>query len=678
MFSRTHWILTGMAVLLAAGVSSSMGSRTTRWTISSPEDYQRGTLENVVVSSTGELSLGPALTRLDMAELTVWCSAVDARSGAIMFGTGTEGKLYALTPNKELKEVAKTGELVVTALAFGPAGKLYAATIPNGKVFAFDPAAGTLSPFCTLPDGYVWSLIGVPGDTLVAGTGPDGKVYRIDAQGKAAVWFETKQSHVLSLATEPAGTVYAGTAPNGVLLRIAPDGKGEVVFNTDEQEIRALAWEKDALWIGANKSKKFDPKKFVRRLQAAAAQAQQGEEKESPFQELFDGSVYRMAAGRPARLVRSFAKSYLTSIAVDQRGGVIVGTGDEGIVWRINEDGTATLLAKLKEAQVMTLPMVGGEPAALGTGNPGSVSLLTNTGPRTGSFTTEIVDAKFPAAWGTLSWDATGPLAVQTRSGKTARPDDGTWSDWSAAMTESGAKVSSPVGRYFQSRFTWKEDPKAALRWITLYYKTENQQPDVKEFEVESFDENQAFLGKARESSEVVLRWKGADPDGDELVYRVYYQRERRDEWVPLTKEPLAKKDFKWATQEMADGWYRVKVVASDEPTNPGETTLTAVKVSRPILIDNRKPAFEDVKFDGRSFSGTAADQAGVVARVEYSVDGGAWQFVLPADGLYDQRAEQVRFTLPKTSASGVHSLTVRAFDGAGNLAVYQESFRME
>lgn len=668
------WI--GGVAALAMAAAAAPG-RTVRWTVSTAEDFQRGTTENVVVASTGELSLGPSITRHDSGELAVWSSAVDPKNGTIYFGTGTEGKLFALGRDGTFKEVGKTGELVITALAFGPGGRLYAATIPSGKIFSYDPVEGKLAPFAPVPDPYVWSLAAW-GEHLVAGTGPEGKIYRLDARGRAEPWAETRQSHVLSLAADGEGTLYAGTSPNGVLFRIGADARPEVVFNTDEQEIRALLWQAGTLFIGANKSKRFDPKRFVRRLQAAAAVAQQGEEKESPFQELFDGSVYRMTPRTPARLVASFPKSYLTGIAADRHGHVYVGTGDEGHVWRLGPDGTRSLLAKLKESQAMTLAVRDGELAAIGTGNPGSVATLSAPEGRSGAWTSEILDARFPALWGTLSWEATGRLAVQTRSGRTARPDDGTWSDWSAPLRENPSKVLSPPGRYFQVRVTWKEDPAAVLRWVTLFYKTENQQPDLKEIEVETYDDAQASLGKARETSEVVLRWKAADPDGDELVFRVYSQREGRPEWVPLTPEPTARKDFKWDTRQAADGWYRLKVVASDELTNPAPETLSSVRVTRPILVDNRKPTFEDLRRNGRTIEGRVADEVSVIARIEYSLDAGPWQFVLPADGLYDERSERFSITLPRGTGPGARHVTIRAFDAGGNVAVHQESLTLE
>lgn len=668
MLKRSKWMVLGIAALAALGFAP---SRTIRWTVASPEDYDKGTLENVIVSATGELSLGAPRVRIESDAVTVWSSATD-KSGAVYFGTGNEGKLYQLTADRKLKELGKTGELVISALAIARDGKLYAATIPAGKIFVFD--AGQFTHLATLPDPYVWSLAAVD-HGLVAGTGPNGKVYKIDPAGKVETWFETKQSHVLSLARDGQGHVFAGTSPSGVLFRIAPAGQGEVVFNTEEQEIRALAWVKGTLWMGANKSKKFDPKKFVKRLQAAAAQAQEGEEKESPFQELFDGSVYRYENNGPARLVQSFPKSYITSVAVEMDETVWVATGDEGRVWRLSSDGSASLVAKLKESQAMTLAVHDANVVAIGTGNAAAVYAFTSS-EQTGSFTSEIKDAGFPATWGTIAWDATGPLTIQTRSGNTAKPESGMWSEWSAPLAGSPAKSASPVGRYFQFRVTWPSGSKAALKWVNVFYRTQNQKPQIKDVEVDGFDEKNAFAGKGRDSNEINIRWKPSDPDGDDLVFRLYAQREGREEWIPLTPTPVAKKDFKWDTAQMAEGWYRVKIVASDEGANPADAALNAAAVTRPILIDLRKPQFENVTLRAGAISGTVTDASSVIARLEYSVNGGPWQYVLPADGMYDEGSEKFTITMPRDAGAGEQHVTLRAFDAGGNAAVYQDALR--
>ena len=77
----------------------------------------------------------------------------------------------------------------------------------------------------------------------------------------------------------------------------------------------------------------------------------------------------------------------------------------------------------------------------------------------TGVYTSPVWDTGGVAAWGAIQWGAQVPgasgLALQTRTGGTPNPDDGTWSPWSAPYGASGSPVSSPAARYIQVRATF-------------------------------------------------------------------------------------------------------------------------------------------------------------------------------------------------------------------------------
>ncbi|MGQ9594135.1 MAG: sialidase family protein [Anaerolineae bacterium] len=77
----------------------------------------------------------------------------------------------------------------------------------------------------------------------------------------------------------------------------------------------------------------------------------------------------------------------------------------------------------------------------------------------TGLYTSPVRDTGGVAAWGAIQWDAQVPggsgLALQTRTGNTPNPGDGTWSPWSPPYGASGSAVSSPTARYLQVRATF-------------------------------------------------------------------------------------------------------------------------------------------------------------------------------------------------------------------------------
>src|SRR5262249_37423716 len=142
-----------------------------------------------------------------------------------------------------------TGELEVHALAKDGQGNLYAGTSPSGKVFRIT-ADGKATPLLSLSDARPEAETvtapplaakcalarAVSSDgTVYAGTGPEGKLYRIDREGKASVVFTAKDKSIVSLLIGRQGELYAGTADGGLLYRIDPSGKAQALLDSDQQ-----------------------------------------------------------------------------------------------------------------------------------------------------------------------------------------------------------------------------------------------------------------------------------------------------------------------------------------------------------------------------------------------------------------------------------------------------------
>jgi hypothetical protein len=96
--------------------------------------------------------------------------------------------------------------------------------------------------------GSVWSLLELGDGSALAGTGPDGRVYRIQG-GRATLYAQTDALVVTSLTRADDGTVYAGTLPDGKLLRLVPPSNGRpqapVVVATlpGAQHLWAVLWD---------------------------------------------------------------------------------------------------------------------------------------------------------------------------------------------------------------------------------------------------------------------------------------------------------------------------------------------------------------------------------------------------------------------------------------------------
>ena len=178
----------------------------------------------------------------------------------------------------------------------------------------------TLSPVLDLvfesDEPLIWSLAADAGGNLYAGTGNDGKLYRIEPSGRSEVFFDAEELEIRSVVVDRNDRVYAATFPDGRIHRIDPDGTHAVFFDP-------------AQYDGMN----------------------------SPDGEPGDGTGNGPGDGT----------NYIWSLALDAGGGLYAGTGEQGRVYRIDEDGGVHLLAELEEAHVMALTVDGSGRVIAGT-----------------------------------------------------------------------------------------------------------------------------------------------------------------------------------------------------------------------------------------------------------------------------------------------------------------------
>ncbi len=112
----------------------------------------------------------------------------------------------------------------------------------EGKVFRIDKD-GKSTTLYDASELEIHALAAAPsGDIYVAGS-PDGQIYRIDANGTATPFFNPEDKYIWSLAVDTAGNVFAGTGEKGVIYKITPDGKGSVFYKTRSTNVVALTFD---------------------------------------------------------------------------------------------------------------------------------------------------------------------------------------------------------------------------------------------------------------------------------------------------------------------------------------------------------------------------------------------------------------------------------------------------
>jgi hypothetical protein len=712
--------LLGLAFLTAA--PTTWAAKVKVWQQHAASHYDKARLKQAVVSSEGALRLSRRLRPLaDLKAMHVW-DVVEDKDGNLFAATGDEGKLYKVTAEGRVSVAWTSPDSQVLCLTLAPDGTVYAGTGPTGLVVALAPGTAKARLVAEGLDSYVWSLaLGDDGKTLYAGTGPKGRIYQVPPDGKATVFYTTKQEHILCLTRGPDNVLYAGTDKGGLVYRIDRKGKGFVLYQASQPEVRSLLVTAEGVYAGTSAPTK-------RRLAAhegggsgasfsalstpsggAAAEGESGEpklpgDKEEPKDE--DSAVRRVSTGSPSASTdedKGEGKSSAASapappasgqnsvyrIAPDgtvrevfrerammlsllrQPGGLLVGTGMQGQLFEIDErTRERSEIARLDHGQIHCLCRRRDGSVVLGTGDPGRLYVLEDRYASRGTVLSEVLDAKIISRWGALTWTADTPagtaVSVAVRSGNVAEPDD-TWSDWSAEQTDpQQSRAAAPTARFLQYRVTLTTDrPRAtpALRGLSLRYKTTNLAPEVTKVEVPDLDS-----GNGDRPKKLKLKWSVLDPNEDELTYSLFVRKEGWKDWVCLEEE-LEKKEYEWDTGGMPSGVYRVKVVASDRRDNPEDEALTAERVSAPFPVTHLPPAVSvkvaGIEGDRAVIEATARDPLVRLAAAGFAVNSKKWVPVFPCDGLFDAKAETFRF---KTDVlrPGTYVLVLRVRNAAG------------
>lgn len=673
-------VLALCAGLFAVSAARTDAAGTQYWTLRAPADYAQAELNGIALGPDGALEKGPSLDSVTLPGTpVVWSMLVDG--GRVLLGTGPGGRV--LSVRGESVESDSTGEGMVFALAKGPDGALFAGTGPEGRVVRL--SGGRRSVYYDTGEKYVWAIAFV-GKTLYAATGPAGKLYAIEGEGKGRVVFDGRAAHLTALAPDGKGGLFVGSSGRGIVYHVAGD-RVRALFEAPEKEIRALAWDGRALFAAALSAPPVTFESGSDQPEAAPGEGQRS----IVYRIIPDSSVTTFWVS-PQGLVYGLAHA---------RGALWVATGGRAALYRVDERGRGTALWSGSEGQATTV-LPAGEDLLLATSNP---SRLYRVRPGTGRGTalSPVFDAKRLARWGRLWGEGIQDGArFKTRSGNTADPDS-TWSGWADLM--SGSLVASPPARYLQWQLELSSGTRARPAGITVAWGEVNQPPRIEDFTIYpqpgKFYEGEMNLRRDPITQELPdgrkvqfsvdaprkgtaealpawaqgmrpMSWKAQDPNGDDLSYRVYVRRQGTSTWTPVAVG-LENTLYSWDTTSFEDGRYDVRLVASDEDVNPPGEGLEDQAVTTAVDVDRTAPALASLEVslagDVASVRGEARDTGAYVSKVEMALDESRFFAATPDDGLWDEPTE--RFTLRfEGIPPGDHLVKARAIDSLGNSVV--------
>ena len=709
------------------------------WKIEGARDFLEGDTEGLSVDSEGRVRLAPAARALHDPEApSVWALARDGQ-GRLYAATGNEGRVFRIDGAGTGATIHDAPELEVHALALGDDGRLFAGSSPEGRVYLLD-RTGKGTTFFDPGDKYIWALaLDAQGRLLVA-TGAEGKVHRVDRAGKAEVLLSGLEGHITALAVDGAGNVYAGSSPGGVVYRIDGTGKVFVLHDSPFREVKALEVRADGSLYAAviDGRDRDEPGKAPPALLPAPPPTTPAPAGEVTITESFSigpmpvsappaprplestrgsalkGAVLRLLPSGEIDTLWSSTEEMPHSLVVEP-GGVLVGTGNKGHVYRIHDDRTWTMLASFPAEQVTSLLRTASGAVYLATSNPGRIHALEAGPAATGTFVSKVKDTETVSTWGRVRWEGVTPagtrIEVLSRSGNTGTPD-ATWTEWSKAYVRpDGEPVASERARFLQLKvaLAGSGGQTPILDTITAAYLQRNLRPQIQTVTVhppgEIFQKPISITGDTeilgldtplapdpRTASGAAARasvtpataysrkmyqrgiqtfsWKADDPNSDTLAYEVHYRRVG-DTRFRLLNKSVTEPVLAWDTSTVPNGRYVIRVTGTDAPSNPEALALTGDKESAPFEVDNTPPTVVVSLAAGSParVQVTVRDDSSQVRRAEFSVDGGRWQEVHPRDGINDALEESYDIPLRDLSGPSPHIVVVRASDLLGNLS---------
>jgi hypothetical protein len=646
---------------------------------------------------------------------------------------GPDGMLYAATlPNGNVYRIDPNGPEVKIDNAPHPVYKQGDTTPAKSGTSAdvvFD--AGAVNPKAT----YIWDLAFDAAGRMYVATGGPASIYRVDLKKPGAApekFFSSSEQHIRCLLFARDGQLYAGTDGRGLVYRIDPSGKGFVLFGAPNQEIPAMALDPEGnLYVAAlgEKGKSTLPPLNVHNsatMTASITILLPGSIASSHDSSLVPkGSViYQIAADGAPRQLWASQHDVVYALAWQQntnpkQSGLLAGSGNQGHLYRIFLDGTYADLAHL-EATDATAFALSENSLYVTTSNTGKLYRLSTESAGSGdnsTYQSPVADAKFSSAWGRPAVRGSGHYDLFARVGNIEQPTEG-WSDWQP-INPAGDAPKFPKARYLQWKAVLHGD--ATLRQVGFYYLPQNVAPVVDDIVVELHarvvpglnqegqvspvqinfpaESSDGVIYESQQSSQPLMamrthgwatvRWKAHDENGDQLHYSVYYRGEDEANWLPLDQN-LSQTYLSFDVNRIPDGFYSLRVVATDAPSHLSGNALTGYKDSDQFLLDTLPPVLSPLRatlteqpaetihvvFD-------AQDKLSTISQAYYSVDAGPWQYIDPVGNLSDSLHEHYDFTapVPKRSAGSEdspavqpgspqqHVVAVRVMNRAGNSA---------
>ncbi len=602
-----------------------------------------------------------------------------ARAGADIYaGGGPDGLVFRVAKDGSFEPWADLPHGYVWDLVSAPDGALYAATGTPAAIWRLE-GRQQATLLCELGATHAMDLALLPSGRLLAVTQGPGLIWDIDPRAprdRRLLW-EAQQDELRRLAGGPDGAWYA--------LAIAQPRETDQPLVVTPGPVTA---EPPAGAVTPPRDERDGSRRRGDRTQAPALTVSLPPAPTGAvlYRIGADGTVTTHWSGDAAVVAVAHHPTWgwLAAGALDRARGL-------GAVFALDPPSSARPLATWEGGEaidLLAIPDAGrDDPLAwVALARPGRALRLYGRTATAAAAVSPPIDGGATIRWARLHWE--GAVAdgirvrLSARCGPRATPD-ATWSAWSEAWEERDHAIPLPPARFLQWRVEFTGTaPDACVAAVAVSGREPNTAPRIQRLELqppgdltpsglfgeggsvtESFssglraeytldsrrDRRVDPLTASRLRALRTFVWQAADPNQDRLLYRLAYRAMDEQAWLPIgeqTPELLRT----WDTAGVPDGWYVVRLVASDELDNaPGED-LRDERASAPLLVDNTPPEIADFAViltrEGVRVTARARDRTSPLAEAWIELPDGRTLRLDPRDGVCDSVQEDFDVTI--------------------------------
>lgn len=279
----------------------------------------------------------------------------------------------------KIEEFSEVKEAQVWALAEDSDGNIYAGTGTEGKIYKISADGETVSLYYDSPEVTIYSLAIKADGTLYAGSGPDGQIYKITDQDTPPKTILSKgDKYVWALHLDGDGNLYAATGTEGKIYKITPEDEVTVLFDAEEKNITSLVASDEGFYAGSGDNG------IIYKIMEDGSANVVYQAKEKDIRDLVmdsDGNIYASAITSMPVDRGSRAQNRGPAVPSPQPPGSGPPKENKSYIYRLHTDGTTALVWTSTEPLISSVVLENDEQLLVGTGDKGKLYRInTKTG----------------------------------------------------------------------------------------------------------------------------------------------------------------------------------------------------------------------------------------------------------------------------------------------------------